>query len=117
MEWPDLKHPKPWPKPRQYTPAAWPESELVPLPEGVTPDTPPFATVVESRRTRYSFAPLPDEGLAALMHLTCRVRATLAGRLSFPQSHRPAPSAGAIHPVHVVLHRPGEAALHRYDPI
>ena len=87
----------------------------VPLPDDLLPNTPPFDVVIESRRTRYAFAQLPDEKLAALMHLTCRVRTTLAGPLSFPQSYRPVPSAGAIHPVHVVLHRPGDVALHRYD--
>lgn len=116
MDWSDLKNPRPRSEPRQYTPVAWPESSFLPLPDVLLPETPPFASVVESRRTRYSFAPLQDEQLAALMHLTCRVRATLAGPLSFPQSYRPVPSAGAIHPVHVVLHRPRDAALHRYDP-
>lgn len=116
MEWPDLKNPRPWSEPRPYEPVVWPETQFVPLPESLIPDTPPFAAVVEMRRTRYSFAPLLDDQLGALMQLTCRVRATLAGPLSFAQSHRPVPSAGAIHPVHVVLHRPGDAALLRYDP-
>ncbi len=116
MEWLDLKNPRPRPEPLQYTPVVWPTSALLPLPDDPLPETPPFASVIESRRTRYSFAPLSDEQLAALMHLTCRIRATLAGPLSFPQSYRPVPSAGAIHPVHVVLHRPGDASLYRYDP-
>lgn len=116
MEWLDLKNPRPRSEPLHYTPVVWPTSTLLPLPDDPFPDTPRFASVVESRRTRYSFAPLPDEQLAALMHLTCRVRATLAGPLSFKQSYRPVPSAGAIHPVHVVLHRPEDAVLHRYDP-
>jgi len=116
MEWPNLKNPRPRPEPRQYIPVVWLDSPLIRLPDSGILDTPPFATVVESRRTRYSFAPLSDERLGALMQLTCRVRATLGGPLSFPQSYRPVPSAGAIHPVHVVLHRPGETALHRYDP-
>lgn len=116
MEWPDLKNPRPRSEPRQYTPVAWPESPLLPLSDVLLPDTLPFAAVVESRRTRYSFSLLSGEQLAALMQLTCRVTATLSGPLSFPQSYRPAPSAGAIHPVHVVLHRPGDATLYRYDP-
>ncbi|HCE28724.1 MAG TPA: hypothetical protein DET46_08150 [Comamonadaceae bacterium] len=115
MEWPDLKNPRPRSKPLPYTPVVWPTLAPVPLPDDLLPNTPPFDVVIESRRTRYAFAQLPDEKLAALMHLTCRVRTTLAGPLSFPQSYRPVPSAGAIHPVHVVLHRPGDVALHRYD--
>ena len=116
MEWPDLKNPRPRSEPLQYAPIAWSPSALVPLPDSPLPETPQFEAVIESRRTRYEFASLPDEQLAALMHLTCRVRAMLSGSLSFSQSFRPVPSAGAIHPVHVVLHRPGDAALHRYDP-
>lgn len=116
MEWPQLNNPRPWPEPLKYTPVVWPTSALLALPDDLLPDMPPFGVVVESRRTRYSFAQLSNEQLAALMHLTCRARATLAGPLSFPQSYRPVPSAGAIHPVHIVLHRPGDIALHRYDP-
>ena len=116
MEWPDLKNPHPWAEPRPYAPVIWPESQLLPLSDAPLQDTPPFAAIVESRRTRYSFSLLSDEQLAALMQLTCRVTATLSGPLSFPQSYRPVPSAGAIHPVHVVLHRPGDDALYRYDP-
>ena len=116
MEWLGLKSPCPRPEPLQYMPVLWPTSALVPLPDVLHVDTPPFASVVESRRTRYSFAPISDEQLAALMHLTCRVRGNIAGPLSLPQTYRPAPSAGAIHPVHVVLHRPGDASLYRYDP-
>ncbi len=116
MEWLDLQNPRPRSEPLQYVPVVWPTSALLPLPDNLLPDTPPFASVVESRRTRYSFTALPDEQLAALMNLTCRVKATLAGPLSFPQSYRPAPSAGAIHPIHVVLHRPGDDDLYRYDP-
>lgn len=117
MEWPDLKNPRPRSKPKLYVPVVWPTSTLVPLPDDLLPDTPSFEAVIESRRTRYAFAQLPEEQFAALMHLTCRVRHTLAGSLSFPQSYRPVPSAGAIHPVHVILHRPGDHTMHRYDPI
>jgi len=116
MEWPDLKNPRPRPEPLRYAPIAWPTSALVPLPDDPIPETPRFDAVIESRRTRYEFATLSDEQLAALMHLTCRVQVSFAGPLSFAQSFRPVPSAGAIHPLHVVLHRPGDASLQRYDP-
>lgn len=116
MEWQDLQNPRPRSEPLTYTPVVWPMSTLRPLPDNLRPSTPPFASVVESRRTRYCFEPLLDEQLANLMHLTCRVRATRAGPLSFSQSYRPVPSAGAIHPVHVLLHRPGDLMVHRYDP-
>jgi SagB-type dehydrogenase family enzyme len=116
MEWPDLKNPHPRSEPRQYVPVAWPEVHFVPLAESPALTTPPFASVAESRRTRYSFAPISDEQLGALMQLTCRITASFAGPLSFPQSYRPVPSAGAIHPVHIVLHRPEDPALYRYAP-
>lgn len=117
MEWPELKNPRPRPEPRMYTPVVWPTSPLIPLTNDIVTNTPTFSSVVKSRRTRYSFATLSDERLGALMQLSCQVRMTLGGTLSFPQSIRPVPSAGAIHPIHVFLHRPGETALHRYDPI
>jgi len=116
MEWPNLKNPRPRPEALRYTPVAWPPSALVSLPDDPLHETPQFEAVIESRRTRYDFAVLSDEQLAALMHLTCRVRASFAGPLSFAQSFRPVPSAGAIHPLHLVLHRPGGATLQRYDP-
>jgi hypothetical protein len=81
MEWLDLKNPRPRSEPLQYTPVVWPASALLPLPDDRLPDTPPFASVVESRRTRYFFAPLANR----LMHADLVILDEL-GYLPFSQN-------------------------------
>jgi hypothetical protein len=54
--------------------------------------------------------------LDALFTLTCKVTDAADDRLGFPQAHRPAPSAGGIHPIHVVINLPEDEAFLRYDP-
>jgi hypothetical protein len=54
--------------------------------------------------------------LGILFSLTCKVRVTAISQMGFLLSTRPTPSAGAIHPIHVVVHLPGSQVLHRYDP-
>jgi SagB-type dehydrogenase family enzyme len=59
---------------------------------------------------------LDEAQLSNLLSLTCRVQTIVSESLGFAQSMRPAPSAGAIHPIHVVLNGIHEPGWHRYDP-
>lgn len=69
----------------------------------------------QTRRTRYSFGTVELPTLGALFALTSQALMQGSGNLGFPLSRRPAPSAGAIHPIHVVAHLAGSLRLHRYD--
>lgn len=120
MKWKDLGNPYPHPKPAVYSPARWAESSVfffqgAPR-ESLHVFTPPFASLVGSRQTRYGFGIMSMEVLGDLFALTCKVRSIGSNYLGFPLSSRPAPSAGAIHPIHLVVHMSGLPVLHRYDP-
>ncbi|WP_147297890.1 SagB/ThcOx family dehydrogenase [Trinickia dinghuensis] len=136
MTWTSLGNPRLRAEPRQYTPVSWEEGPLlafstgsgspVPRPDGqqdqehrqagLVDEKPPFDTLIGTRRTRYGFQSVSLGALDELFSLTCRVALCGPSTLGFALSQRPAPSAGAIHPVHVVVHLPGHAQLHRYDP-
>ncbi|MDP9649676.1 nitroreductase family protein [Paraburkholderia caledonica] len=134
MTWMDLGNPALRTEPGFYTPVSWAEGPAIALDEpsedstgstdtfashteGNTTDlSDGFDALVASRRTRYDFHGIDLPSLGQLFSLTCRVSLIGTSALGFPLSQRPAPSAGAIHPVHVVVHLPGAARLHRYDP-
>ncbi|BEP40853.1 nitroreductase family protein [Variovorax sp. V15] len=73
-------------------------------------------TVLASRRTKRAFGPLPRESLASLLYAVQIVTEVGSSELGFPISFRAAPSAGAIHPVHLIVSSPDLAGWHRYDP-
>jgi hypothetical protein len=127
VTWQNLGNPYPLPVPVPYVPVEWREgSELLfhadrsPAEHlsSVTSSAASIAfdSLIASRRTRYSFGPLSLAMLGALFALTSKVTSQSSGRLGFPLSHRPAPSGGAIHPIHVITHLYGSPTLHRYDP-
>ena len=117
MSWVALGDPVPRPEPRSYRPVRWPDGAV----RALTPDAPgttkDFSDIAARRRTQRSFAALDEVRLGTLLSLACRVRALGPDDLGFPLSLRPAPSAGAIHPVHLIVHFPTTALWHRYDPL
>lgn len=116
MTWIDLGNPHPLPSARTYTPLVWPAGELVPLPPPSESATRSFSDVALARRTRRNFLALGTGNLSSLLSLTCRVQKVGDTALGFPLTQRPAPSAGAIHPIHLILLEPGTSAWQRYEP-
>lgn len=116
MTWIDLGNPHPLPSAGAYTPLVWPAGSLVPLPPPSEAATPSFGDVALARRSRRRFSALEPGQLSTLLSLTCRVQQVGDTTLGFPLTRRPAPSAGAIHPVHLVLLEPGTSDWQRYDP-
>ena len=86
------------------------------LPADAYIETPKFSDVIASRRSRRSFGRLELPQLSQLLSLTCRSHRTLGGSFGFPLSQRPAPSAGAIHPIHVILGLADQINWQLYDP-
>jgi len=115
MNWIHLGNPVPRAKSEPYEPIRWPRFDERRLPEMADPGT-SFAEVVSGRRSHRDFADLPIEKLGSLLKLACKVRGRLGSVQGLTQSTRPAPSAGALHPIHVILHRSGEELWQRYDP-
>lgn len=128
MTWKDLGNPHPRPEPAPYTPLEWPEGKALVFEDDVpTMERPEtllafsasavsFSSLAGSRRTRYGFGALGLATLGTLFTFTNKVLLQGSDQLGFALSQRPAPSAGAIHPIHVIAHLPGSPRLHRYDP-
>jgi SagB-type dehydrogenase family enzyme len=103
-----------------------PRAPVLPLPRpdlgSLTREDPPFASVLEHRRSerRYGTPPLDHVQLGELLFRAARVRELLPqGREE--RSLRPAPSAGALHPleIYVAVGTCGGLApgLYRYEPL
>lgn len=116
MTWIDLADPLPRSTPEPYTPIMWGLGETFSLPS--TSDVPdrPFSEVIDARASLREFGSVDDQQLGAFLWLACRTRGVGASELGFDLEHRAAPSAGAIHPIHVVVKRPGDDRWWLYVP-
>lgn len=76
-----------------------------------------MVSVMERRETRRDFSrPLEDGTLGEFLWLACRSRSARPSPYGFVQETRPHPSAGAMHPIHVLVGA-SLAPWRRYDPI
>lgn len=116
MTWVDLGNPRPRAELERYSPIEWPGQSIEKLPVPLRLPAVGLAEVVCSRRTYREFSELPIDGLAALCWLSLRGYFSEESALGFPVSYRVAPSAGAIHPIHVIVGDKKVNSLRRYDP-
>jgi len=116
MRWIDLGNPIPRAKIESLEPVGWPGGDEFCLPSDAPEPNITFIDVIRSRRSKRTYAAPTIEQLARLLTLTCRIRAPVVSVAGLYQSIRPAPSAGALHPIHVILHRRDEERWRRYDP-
>jgi len=116
MQWIDLGNPAPRTSFERYVPLIWPHDKRVLLPDNPNEPTRRLVEILESRRSKRDYAAPAIEDLAHLLGISCRVREVLCAAGTLPQSSRPAPSAGALHPIHIILHRNDERQWDRYDP-
>jgi len=71
----------------------------------------------DGRRSRRKFAPLSETSLGALLWHTSRTQNSKRSPLGFDIEQRPAPSAGAIHPIHILVLRENTKMWARYNPV
>lgn len=116
MTWIDLGDPLPRPVPERYEPLEWEEGEAYPLPASLEALTQPFSEVLDARTSHRVFGVVPDQQLGTFLWYACRTRGVGTSNLGFDLEHRAAPSAGAIHPIHIVLKRPGDDLWWLYEP-
>ncbi|WP_228350895.1 MULTISPECIES: nitroreductase family protein [Limnobaculum] len=117
MIWTDLGSPVPREQSLSYQPVSWPVGEpffLTSPPEIVA--LPVLSDVIEGRRTRRSFGHVSLAQLSQWLWLTGRVMAVGHSNYGFPLTQRPVPSAGAIHPIHIVLSRSDQDGWQLYLP-
>ena len=114
MTWIDLGNPIPLYIPGRYEPFEWPSQVIEYLAVPAKLALPGLEKIVYTRRTRRTFGSLSREQIAFFLWLSCRTLTKGNDRVGFPITQRPAPSAGAIHPIHLLLSE-NENWL-RYDP-
>lgn len=116
MTWIDLGNPSPKLSPTQYVLLKWQTGEVRRLEAGTSASSVTFNQVLDSRKTDRQFDPISDKQLGALLWQACRCREIWSSDLGFDLEHRAAPSAGAIHPIHVLINTPGDSRWWLYQP-
>ncbi len=116
MTWTDLDNPVPRETPHRYEPYLWPSAKIdyLEAPENIS--LPAIEQVIANRRTRRTFGSINKQKLSTWLWLSNRVIATGHDQYGFPLTQRPAPSAGAIHPIHLVFAQQGNV-WQWYDPV
>lgn len=98
-----------------YSAYAWPAGRVTQLPARSVPVSVDLLGLSEERQTRRAFGMLTEQQLGELLWLACRNRSTWASEFGVDQESRVHPSAGAMHPIHVLVGHEG-SAWQRYDP-
>ena len=117
MDWIELGNPYVRRSAQEYAPIKWPTGEKVSLPEIDGTNFTPFFDLFQKSRTRRDFAPLSPQMIGVFLSLTARTQQIGSAHLGFPLSRRPAPSSGAIHPIHTLILSPSSNIWQRYDPL
>lgn len=115
--WTSLGNPIPRQEPVAYTPWVWPIERSISLPM-LSARVGAWPEVSSTRRSRRTFAPIEWEQLGMLLWHTLYCHRTAESPLGFALQQRAVPSAGGIHPVHLVMQVPKDPALWaRYNPL
>jgi SagB-type dehydrogenase family enzyme len=75
-----------------------------------------LSDILELRRSEREFEDVPVASLAALLWRGARTKASDVSSMGVSIEHRLAPSAGAIHPIHLIIQLPKENGWARYNP-
>ena len=112
-----LLDPVPRARPARYQPFVWPPGvrlRLAPRNETLELD---LVALLEQRQTRRDFKkPVEDAKLGEFFWLACRNRSSHPSPFGPDQESRVHPSAGAMHPIHVLVSRDAGPWM-RYDPV
>lgn len=110
-----LRDPRPRESPLPYAPFRWAVGEFVPLEPGAAPHPIDLADLLSNRRSHRPGGMPSIEALGALLWQVARTLGTAPSPYGFELEQRPVPSAGAIHPIHVLVQEPGRDDWARYD--
>lgn len=116
MTWIDLGNPSPKLSPDQYVLLKWQTGEIRRLGAGGATSRVTFDQVLDSRQSDRQFGSIDEKQLGALLWQACRCREVWPSDLGFDLEHRATPSAGAIHPIHVLINIPGDYRWWLYQP-
>lgn len=115
MDWINLCSPTVKAQPGHYQPFTWPDGSFHALPEIEDTDDKGVLNLLDHRRTRRTFHALSVDQLGQLLWYSMRTQAIAESNYGFDLELRPTPSAGAIHPIHILAHLPGTPNWRRYD--
>lgn len=107
--------PRPRPNASTYSPVLWPVSESLALEPGSAPLVMDLASVWTQRRSHVDGGHPELGAIGAVLWHVSRTLATAPSPYGFPMEQRPAPSAGALHPVHTLVYLPTYHAWARYN--
>ena len=117
MDWTDLGNPFPRQHPLTYQPIDWPVEKVIFLPPPSESNVlPSMRSIIDSRRTRREFGLLGENVLSEWLWLVARELVTGHSNYGFPLTQRPVPSAGAIHPIHIIISLPENDTWQLYLP-
>lgn len=109
--------PRPRATPGYYEPFEWPRGEITRLEPAVAQLNVDLVQVLQERQSRRLLGTLSLFELGALLWLTCRTHSVRSSVFGFDQHFRPYPSAGAMHPIHVLCQRSVGMPWERYEPL
>lgn len=115
MDWVNLGNPEVRAEPGHYQPFTWPNGTFYALPKVKAIGDTGILNLLDHRRTRRTFNALSAAQLGQLLWRSARTQAIAESNYGFDLELRPAPSAGAIHPIHILTHLPGTPNWSRYD--
>ena len=113
----ELPEPEPRKHVQPYEPFSWPNRSTLALGQSVSGEMLDFHRMVLGRHSRRTFTHLSLEKLEVLLSMCCRAYSWSTSDLGFEQQFRGVPSAGAVHPIHVLVQRNRQSGWERYDPI
>lgn len=115
MTWTNLGNPSPRSEPGHYVPIRWPVSSVIALTQDEPLASPSFFQVLATRRSERDFGKVSFDELGVLLWQIARCQGYAASTLGFDLEHRPYPSAGAIHPIHLVFQLRDEGQWYHYN--
>ncbi len=101
--------------PSYYEPFVWPEGQFRPLEQPVARVDAGLLHLLNCRRSKRSFNALSKAELSELLWRCARTQAVADSEYGFELEHRPALSAGAIHPIHILVDHHSTGSWQRYD--
>lgn len=112
-----LLDPVPRVLPVPYMPFIWPSGAKLQLPPRNTPLELDLVTLLAQRQTSRNFKTTPEvTRLGEFLWLACRNRSSRPSPFGPDQESRVHPSAGAMHPIHVLISQDAGPWM-RYDPV
>ncbi|MFK3725746.1 hypothetical protein ACI2KE_18165 [Pseudomonas monteilii] len=115
MDWITLNSPTVRAEPGHYQLFTWPDGTFHALPETEDAGDEGILNLLDHRRTRRTFNALSEGQLGQLLWRCARTQSIAESDYGFDLELRPTPSAGAMHPIHILVHLPGASSWSRYD--